>query len=470
MKSRLGALVALAVLSGVLVATTSTSAEAAPFSARLSRNPPIVGEVIKVQGVVPPAKRLLQLQTARGGRWVAVKAARAGAGGAYAFAVRATTSVVAYRVYAPKAKIKKKKAPARYSNVVRVRGLQPSLSLGFAPAPVGISTTGHVLAENLLTPGVATFRPARPGAAVAIQRYANGKWATVLGGTGRQDTTGAFKFKGVVAGSASDPYAFRAVTSPGSGVTARYSSVVNPTYWTKNFDDNFSDPTRSNLQWKSRPSTGDTNRACMWPYQDMFSVANGVGTLAIQRQNTNTSPNGDSCPSGFWRTAVVGTAQGSPAFTQQYGMFAARIKFQPALGADGAFWLQGLGPQSAEIDTEYFGDGRYDGGLYNFVHVVNGSNITSSGGPRPGYRSILGAGNLPSNGYHVYSVEWTPSGYTFRVDGVPNFSTNKPQVASVPEEIMLSLVTSSYNVGSLTKANRTSAAMQVDWVRSWTSP
>jgi beta-glucanase (GH16 family) len=260
------------------------------------------------------------------------------------------------------------------------------------------------------------------------------------------------------------------VTSPGAGVTTKYSPVVTPTYWPKNFDDNFSDPTASTMQWKSRPSTGDTNRACMWPYQDMFSVADGVGTLTIQRQNTNTSPAGASCPSGFWRTAVVGTALGSPAFTQQYGMFAARIKFQSALGADGAFWLQGLGEQSAEVDTEYFGDGRPDGGLYNFVHAAGGSTLASSGGPQPGYKPILGSGKTPSNGYHVYSVQWTPSGYIFRVDGVAIFSTNKPRVASVPEELMLSLVTSSYNVGYLTKANRTSAAMQVDWVRTWTSP
>jgi Glycosyl hydrolases family 16 len=468
MKARFGLLVVLAVLSTLLVSATTSPAEAAPFGARLSRTP-IVGESIKVYGAVPPAKRPVQLLVYRGGRWVGLGSTRTGARGSYAFTVRASASAVKYRVFAAKKKIKKKKLPARYSNVVQVRGVQPSLSLAFVPAPVGIATSGDTPAENLLTPGVVTFRPARPGAAIRIQRLVGNTWTTVLGGSGRQDSAGNFKFKGIAAGSVSDPRTFRAVAAPGAGAPNKISSAVVPAYWAKNFDDNFSDATASNQQWASRPSVSDTNRECMWPYQDMFSVADGVATLAIQKQSATTNPDGVSCPAGFWRTAVVGTANGTPSFTQQNGVFAARIKFHSALGAHGGFWLQGLGPQSTEVDMEYFGDGRPDGGITNFVHVVNGSTITSSGGMQPGYRAILGAGHTPSNGWHVYSVQWGPTGYIFRVDGVVTFSTNKPRVAAVPEELMLSLVTSSYEVPYLTKAHKTTAAMQVDWVRTWQS-
>lgn len=469
MKARLGLLVVLAILGTTLVAALFSPAEAAPFGAHVSKNPPLVGEAIKVTGAVPPSKRPVTLQVNRGGRWVGLSSARTGAGGGYAFTVRATASNAQYRVFAPKKKIKKKKAPARYSNTVNVRGANPSLSLSFVPAPVGIATSAETAAENLLTPGVATFRPARPGATVAIQRLVNGTWSTVPGGSGRQDATGSFKFKGIAAGSTGDPRTFRAVSFPGGGAKAKISNAVVPSYWSKNFDDNFDNPSVSNAQWASRPSAPDTNRACMYPYQDMFSVANGVATLSTVKQNTNTSPQGASCPGGFWKTAVVGTAQGTPAFTQQYGAFAARIKMHSALGAHGGFWLQGVGSNSAEVDMEYFGDGRSDGGITNFVHVVNGSKITSAGGMQPGYKAILGAGHTPSNGWHVYSVQWSPTGYIFRIDGVPTFSTNKPRVASVPEELILSLVTSNYELPYLTKSHKTSASLQVDWVRTWQS-
>jgi hypothetical protein len=468
MKARVGLFVVFAVLSTLLVASTTSPAEAAPFGARLSRTP-IVGESIKLYGAVAPAKRPVQLLVYRGGRWVGLSSSRTGSGGSYAFTVRASASAVKYRVFAPKKKIKKKKRPARYSNVVQVRGVQPSLSLAFVPAPVGIATAADTPVENLLTPGVATFRPARPGAAVRIQRLVNGTWSTVLGGSGRQDSAGTFKFKGIAAGSVTDPRTFRAVTAPGAGAPNKISSAVVPTYWEKNFEENFDDPTASYQRWASRPSAPDTNRACMYPYQDMFSVANGVATLAIAKTGSNTSPEGASCPGGFWKTAVVGTAQGTPSFTQTYGVFAARIKFHSELGAHGGFWLQGVGPTSAEVDMEYFGDGRSDGGITNFVHIVNGSKITSAGGMEPGYKAILGAGNTPSNGWHVYSVQWSPSGYIFRIDGVPTFSTNKPRVASAQEELMLSLVTSDYELPHLQQAHKTSAALQVDWVRTWYS-
>ena len=71
----------------------------------------------------------------------------------------------AYRVYAPK----QKKSPARLSNLVNVRGVQPSLSLAFVAAPVGKAPTGHAAAVgSLLTPGVANYLPARPGVSVTL--------------------------------------------------------------------------------------------------------------------------------------------------------------------------------------------------------------------------------------------------------------------------------------------------------------
>jgi beta-glucanase (GH16 family) len=120
----------------------------------------------------------------------------------------------------------------------------------------------------------------------------------------------------------------------------------------------------------------------------------------------------------------------------------------------------------AEIDVaEYFGDGRADGGLSSYVHY-NGADgeLSSSGGNQPKARRIIGEGKSPADGWHVYSVEWSPDGYVFRLDGVPTLRTSKPHVASAPEIMVLSLLTSDWELPNL---KSTRSIMQVDWVRVW---
>jgi beta-glucanase (GH16 family) len=80
-------------------------------------------------------------------------------------------------------------------------------------------------------------------------------------------------------------------------------------------------------------------------------------------------------------------------------------------------------------------------------------------------RGVLSAGHTPSNGWHVYSVDWTPTSYTFRVDGIATLVwTKPPYVSSMPEEIVLSLLTSDWE---LSKDTRATSKMYVDWVRAW---
>jgi hypothetical protein len=120
----------------------------------------------------------------------------------------------------------------------------------------------------------------------------------------------------------------------------------------------------------------------------------------------------------------------------------------------------------AEIDVaEYFGSGRPDGGLSNFVHHTDADDkLTSAGGIRKGIGRILEEGETPANSWHVYSVEWTPDGYLFRMDGVPTLETSKPYVAKSPEFMVLSLLTSDWELPALTS---TRTRMRVDWVRAW---
>lgn len=448
MKSRLGALIALSLLSTLLVALAQSPAQAANFGARISRTP-IVGELVKVYGAVPPAKRLVQLQAVRGGRWVGLTSASTGAGGAYAFTVRASSALAQYRIYAPK----KKRAAARYSNVVKVRGVQPSLTLGFVAAPVGKAPTGNAAVGSLLTPGVATYRPARPGVTVTLQRLVNGKWTRV--GSARQDTAGNARFN-LVVGS----FAYRAVSVSSLGVASKVTSSVTPTQFPNTFDENFSNAAVSAQRWATRTQLPQGARQCAQTDDALKSYANGVATLRAVKQSTN--PKGTrACPYGFWHNGMIGTGGAPQPYTNTYGIYAARVKFQKNPGSHGSFWLQAMGANGAEIDTaEYFGDGRSDGGLSSFVHTA----AKSSGGVLRSVKTILGAGQTPSNGWHVYSVQWSLSGYTFRVDGVTTFTTNKPLVSKSSSEMVLSLLTSDYELRYMKSS---STSMLVDWVRAW---
>ena len=457
MKSRLGVLLVLALFGSLFIGATSP-ASAARYTARSSVASPIVGQTVRIAGVVPPAQRPVALQVYRSGKWLRAKAVRTTSGGRYAFTVKATSAAQVYRSFAPAIKIKKRKYPLRYSNNVRVAGLTPSLALAIAAAPVGQLASG----EALVTPGIASFRPARPGAAVAIQQLVSGSWKTVVSG-GRQDSSGQFRFQ-VRAGSATTPATFRAVTAPGGGAPTVTSPWVKPDYLPLAFEDDFNGDALDPTKWATRTQLPTGRRQCAMPSPDRVGVEDGAAVLSIREV---PNPTANDCPNGFYENAMIGTKDAIPGFTATYGMFAARVKFQAGAGQHGSFWLQGPKATGAEIDTaEYFGDGRSDGGLSSFVHYTDAADaLHTVGGIQP-VSSILGAGRTPSNSWHVYSVEWTRSGYTFRVDGVPTLVTSQPFVATDQEYLVLSLLTSDWE---LSRLNTASSTMQVDWVRAWSN-
>jgi hypothetical protein len=455
MQSRFGVFITLAVLATLLQGAAGSPASAATFSARASQASPIVGESIRISGSVPPARRPVVLQVYSSGRWVAVRSTRTATGGRYGFTVKATALARSFRMFARKAKLNGKNYPARYSNRVRIIGIRATLGLGVVAAPVGQLSSG----TSGVTPGRASFRPARPGAGVAIQRLVSGSWTTVKSG-GRQNAAGNYYFN-VVAGSAGSPATFRAYSSPGSGVPTQFSTAVTPDYLPQVFNDDFNGTTLSD-QWATRVQQPSGRRQCAQPDAGQVTVTNGAAVLGVKKVAT---PAGRRCPYGFWHNGMIGTAVASNPFTTTNGIFAARVKFQAGGGMHGAFWLQGPKATGAELDVaEYFGDGRTDGGLANYVHYTDAYGGTSSSGGIHQVKSILGAGRTPSNSWHVYSVEWNRSGYIFRVDGTPVFSTNKPFVATAPEGMILSLLTSDWE---LPRLKRPSSTMQVGWVRAW---
>ena len=65
----------------------------------------------------------------------------------------------------------------------------------------------------------------------------------------------------------------------------------------------------------------------------------------------------------------------------------------------------------------------------------------------------------------MFSVEWTPESYIFRIDGHETFRTSKG-VSGQPEYLILSLLSSDYELANLDE-DKLPQAMSVDWVRYW---
>ena len=185
-----------------------------------------------------------------------------------------------------------------------------------------------------------------------------------------------------------------------------------------------------------------------------------MAQLRVRKVGRPTS----ACPYGTFKNAMI-SANGTSGFQGRYGVYATRAKFQTGRGMHGSFWMQGPAVTGAEIDVaEYFGDGRVDSGLSSFVHYTDERGRLSSSGGIRNIASILGPRNSPSNGWHVYSVEWTPTRYVFRIDGTATLVTSRPHVATSPETMILSLLSSDYELPYL---RSTAPAMAVDWVRVW---
>ncbi len=219
--------------------------------------------------------------------------------------------------------------------------------------------------------------------------------------------------------------------------------------------------------WVTRAQGYVGVRTCSRADDAAASAANGVLSLSVLDDPDRNTCKVDGAKHAYRLNGHIGT-QNSYFF--RYGFAAARIKFQPGRGQHAAFWLQSPvggagGPETGggEIDIiEYFGDGTKTGGLTQWSYWYDGANIKKSGGFVADHEKY---GSDWSEKFHVFSVEWTPKEYVFRIDGKVSFRTKKG-ISQIPEFIVLSLLSSDYEL----KHQRDSTlpqTMEVDWVRVW---
>ena len=227
------------------------------------------------------------------------------------------------------------------------------------------------------------------------------------------------------------------------------------------WNDEFEGDALDTTKWKGHGQ--DLNGVPRQQYEGAYScsdaleVKDGYLTISIRKEDGSKPDR----PAG-WYFASIDT-QGLAEFT--YGYFECRAKLAKAKAGNCAFWLNspyaydGVSGSDAGVEIDIMESMRYgvahEGSIENNMHYfdANGHQFIHA-------RWIIVDGN-PYEEFHTYSVKWTPSGYTFYVDGKECRNTDFG-ISNGAEYIILSSFmresTNQYIVGD-------SADFVVDYVR-----
>ncbi|GGD20540.1 hypothetical protein GCM10007231_19610 [Nocardioides daphniae] len=272
-------------------------------------------------------------------------------------------------------------------------------------------------------------------------------------------------------------------------VGKRVSKALSTKQWlTPSFSDTFSGSSLSKA-WNHRGTHyNEAVRTCSKGDPRATRVANGTLRLSVlkdpDRGELCTPTSGSATGQYAYRlNGHVGT-KGAYSFT--YGIAAARVRFPKDSGQHAAFWLQVENPDlrtvnpkinGSEIDViESYGidsgKGAKSLGLTTGVHrysTVDGKTVTypEGGWVKNAAQYLSGPKDSFHGGYHVFSVEWTPKYYIYRVDGKEYWRTTK-DISGTPQFPVLSNLSSDYELNRLKgDAKGLPQHMDVDWIRVW---
>jgi beta-glucanase (GH16 family) len=170
-------------------------------------------------------------------------------------------------------------------------------------------------------------------------------------------------------------------------------------------------------------------------------------------------------------------------FQAQYGYFEARIRFQDAPGSWCAFWISDdsvgnpLGdPGKAGVEIDVVEHRATDQGGWDALKDMVALNLNWDGYDE--HKKTLQKVTALPNGapiqgnWHVYSVLWTETGYTFYVDGMQLWTQDSP-VSHRPEDLRLTCEVDDGSwagyvpKGGYGSRDQSTTRMEVDWVRVW---
>jgi beta-glucanase (GH16 family) len=189
--------------------------------------------------------------------------------------------------------------------------------------------------------------------------------------------------------------------------------IASPAGWVLDWSEEFDGTSLNTSVWThDLGGSGWGNNELQHYQASNAAVANGVLTVTAKQEFVG----GKSYTSSRIQTSRKKT------FT--YGRFEIRAKLPSTKGMWPAFWLLGSTcnawnlyggsvnwPKCGEIDAmEMVGGGQNDKKVHGTIHYSNSANQYQNWG-----HSYTHSANL-SNDFHVYAVEWLPTGFTWYID------------------------------------------------------
>jgi beta-glucanase (GH16 family) len=182
-------------------------------------------------------------------------------------------------------------------------------------------------------------------------------------------------------------------------------------------------------------------------------------------------------------TGFIGTYNG---FKATYGYFEARINFEDSPGMWSAFWLQSPtignpignpGVAGTEIDilehraVDNTGANISNKGEDNLHWDGYGANEKSAGS---GLKNNPGSAPLQGN-FHLYGLQWSPSGYQFYIDGTQIWSyaqavSHRSEFIYLTSEVQNNSWAGNIPSGGYGSLSSSHTKMIVDYVRVWQKP
>jgi hypothetical protein len=312
-----------------------------------------------------------------------------------------------------------------------------------------------------------------------------GRWREVDHGRRRHDDRTVFTAPARVSGHAAT---YRVRAPEWRGLREVRTRTVRATAWgSPAFLDEFGG---SGLDWRWEHRVQIHNpwggRSCSKGADSAATVDGGVLRLSVLPDPAETAASGacytydeagnalGDVPYAYRLNANVSTQQSADF---QYGVAAARMRFHEARGQHAAFWLQprGLSYETpatwgAEIDVvEWFGATPGPDSLVSTVYKpAQGENRARIGGRyRNPDRFLASKSDSWWRNYHVFSLEWTPEEYVFRIDGVETWRTSAG-ISHDPQFLILSMLSSDHELSANPDARPEHA--YVDWVAFWAPP
>jgi len=152
-----------------------------------------------------------------------------------------------------------------------------------------------------------------------------------------------------------------------------------------------------------------------------------------------------------WTTAAISTRN----FSQQYGYFEARIRYNAASGLNNAFWLDASSPAPVHFEIDV-NEGHYPSQINMTLHNWTGTH-TQIGASLTVHDDL-------SLDYHLYGLLWTPEQLTWLMDGKVIHAEPASQVRG-KMKLLLSTAVLPWAGTASDKLDGTS--MDVDWVRTY---